>query len=107
MKGVSAGPPALTIHAAVDFSRAYLDANREEVTRLLLEAAEPWIAGRVINSQLHRWRYAKPFVQSSPLCLFSQKPAPFAIAGDAFGGPRLEGAFLSGLAAAERLRTAD
>jgi hypothetical protein len=102
-KGVSTGPAALTIHARADFSRAYLDAGQEEVARLLLEAATPWLAAPVTTWQLHRWRYAKPVAVNGPVCLFSKEPAPLAIAGDAFGGARLEGAFLSGLEAAARL----
>jgi predicted NAD/FAD-dependent oxidoreductase len=102
-KGVSTGTAALTIHARAEFSREHLETSQEEVARLLLEAAAPAIAGSVTHWQLHRWKYAKPVAVNASRCLFSQQPAPVAIAGDAFGGPRVEGAFLSGLEAAERL----
>ncbi len=102
-KGVSTGAAALTIHARADFSRQYLEAPQDDVARLLLEGAETWFGGDVATWQLHRWRYSKPVHGERPPCLFTSQPAPLAIAGDAFGGSRLEGAFLSGFAAAERI----
>ncbi len=103
-KGISTGAAALTIHARADFSRHYLEASKEDVAKLLLEAARPWFGGQVTAWQLHRWRYSRPVdAGQRPMCLFSRQPACLAIAGDALGGSRLEGAFLSGLAAAERI----
>jgi predicted NAD/FAD-dependent oxidoreductase len=103
-KGVSTGAAALTIHARADFSRRYLEAPQEDVAKLLLEAAGTWFGGQVTAWQLHRWRYSRPVdAGQRPTYLFSRQPACLAIAGDAFGGSRLEGAFLSGLAAAERV----
>lgn len=102
-KGLSTGAAALTIHAGADFSRRYLEAPKEDVAALLLAAAEPWFGGPVTAWQLHRWRYSRPVAAERPLCLFSHQPARLAIAGDALGGGRMEGAFLSGLAAAERI----
>jgi predicted NAD/FAD-dependent oxidoreductase len=102
-KGVSTGAAALTIHARADYSRMYFEASEADVTRPLLEAAAPWIGERVAECQLHRWRYGRPVPGERPLYLFSPYPAPLVIAGDAFGGPRVEGAFLSGLAGAEKI----
>ena len=103
-ESVSTGAAALTIHARADFSLHNLEAPQEEVARLLLEAAGPWFGGQVTAWQLHRWRYSRPVDGGQrPTCLFSRQPACLAIAGDAFGGSRLEGAFLSGLGAAERI----
>jgi predicted NAD/FAD-dependent oxidoreductase len=103
-KGVSTGATALTIHARADFSRAWLEAPEEDVTRLLLEAARPWLGAKVTAWQLHRWRYSRPVEAGQrPACLFARQPARLAIAGDAFGASRLESAFLSGLAAAEKI----
>ena len=106
-KGVSTGAAALTVHARADFSRQYLEAPKEDVARLLLAAAGPWLGNQISAWQLHRWRYSRPVdTCRQPMCLFSRQPACLAIAGDALGGSRLEGAFLSGLAAAERIADA-
>ena len=101
-KGISAGAAALTIHARADFTRSYFD-RVEAVAPLLLEAAEPWLGSEVLTWQLHRWKYSQPIVTCAGPCLYSSEPAPLAFAGDAFGGPRIEGAFLSGMAAAKQL----
>lgn len=103
LKGISTGPAALTIHARADFSRKYLESSQDRVAGLMLEALQTWVGGDISAWQLHRWRYSKPAVAELPLCLFSSRPAPLSVAGDAFGGPRVEGAFLSGLAAAEKI----
>ncbi len=101
-KGIST-VPALTVHATGDFSRAHFDAPPEAVTAMLLDAARPWIDGDpatvVVERSLHRWKFALPTtVLESPLVVARQDP-PLVCCGDAFGGPRVEGAASSGLAA--------
>ena len=100
-KGVSRRSTALTIHARADFSRNHLESLKEDVANALFEAAEPWLTGTVTAWQLHRWLYSRPVAASYPGYLFSLLPSRIAIAGDGLGGPNVEGAFLSGLAAAE------
>ena len=102
-KGLSTGGAALTIHARADFSRRYLESATDNVPAMLLESAADWLGGPVVRWQLHRWRYSRPLPADRPVCLFTQHPACLAVAGDAFGGSRVEGAFVSGLAAAGRL----
>jgi hypothetical protein len=58
----------------------------------------------VTEFQVHAWRYCKPIqILPTTTLMLSQNP-PLFLAGDAFGGPRVEGAALSGWAAAEALR---
>lgn len=104
-KGVSTDPErtAVTLHAGAEYSeRRWSDAD-DVVIEELLAAAAPWLGGNVIATQVHRWRYSLPLVTHSDRCLVTVEPAPMVFAGDAFGGPRVEGAALSGLAAAREL----
>lgn len=104
LKGISEGrASAVTLHAGPDFSRRFWDAPEKEVTAQLLEVAEPWLGGAPVQTQLHRWRYSLPIVTDTERCLVLREPAVLALAGDAFGGPRVEGAALSGLTAGETL----
>jgi renalase len=101
-KGISP-LPALTVHADGGFSRRHFDAPPEEVIATLIDHARPWIDGdpatAVIEKSLHRWKFALPTtILPEPLVAVSHAP-PIACCGDAFAGPRVEGAASSGLAA--------
>lgn len=104
LKGISA-EPAVTIHATHAFSLEHWDRDRQESARALLDAAAPWLGAGVRTFQVHGWRYSKPMrVDEEPCVLVSQSP-PLVLAGDAFAGPHVEGAALSGWAAAEAILT--
>ena len=99
LKGISA-EPAVTIHATHAFSLEHWDNDRQESGRALLDAAAEWLGVGAKTLQVHGWRYSKPMhVDEEPCVLVSQSP-PVVLAGDAFAGPRVEGAALSGWAAA-------
>lgn len=98
-KGVSSGAgAAVTIHAGPQFSQAHWATPEAEVTAALLAVAAPWLGSVPAQTQLHRWRYSLPLRVHPERCVAVREPAPLAFAGDAFGGPRVEGAALSGLA---------
>jgi renalase len=103
VKGVSA-LPALTMHTDPAFSDAQWDASPDDVHALLIEAAQPWLGNaRIIDSQLKRWRFATPrSIWPEPFWRDEASPT-LVVAGDAFAGPRVEGAARSGLAAARSL----
>jgi predicted NAD/FAD-dependent oxidoreductase len=103
-KGISPSAGAsLTIHTGQDYARRNWDRPHEEVAKELLEVAAPWLGGVPVRSQVHRWRYSIPTRLHPERWVSLEDPAPLVLAGDAFGGPRIEGAALSGLAAAARL----
>jgi predicted NAD/FAD-dependent oxidoreductase len=104
-KGISAAP-GVTIHATAAFSVARLDAPDELVIGELLAAAALGVDPLPDVAQVHRWRYAKPTVLHPERCLAAAGLPPLVVAGDAFGGAKVEGAVLSGLAAATATATA-
>lgn len=105
LKGISP-IPCLTLHATAAFSRDRFDAAPEEVIAELVEAARPWIDGGTAGSvagiaerSLHRWKYAFVARGCEGRFLPVLTGRPVAVCGDAFGGPRVEAAAESGLAA--------
>ena len=104
LKGVSPGPgAAVTIHAGPQFSGVHWEKPEAEVTAAMLAVVMPWLGTVPVNTQLHRWRCSLPTRVHAKRCLALLNPAPLVLAGDAFGGPRVEGAALSGLAAGAEL----
>jgi renalase len=102
-KGISDGAAALTIHATAAFTRSNFELPHEEVAQLLIAAAAPWLGSKVLAWQLHNWKYSQPITLCTRPFIYTAQPQPLALAGDAFGGPRIEGAFLSGMEAAGRI----
>ena len=96
---------ALTFHAEHDYSLRRFDDDPQQVHAELLEQAAPWLgAATVVDSQLKKWRYAGPVTPlPEPTYLIESAGARIALAGDAFAGPKVEGAFNSGYAAANAL----
>jgi len=101
-KGISA-VPAITVHASGEFSRRHFDAPAEDVAAALIDLVRPWINGdpstAIVGQSLHRWKFATPTtIIRAPLVAVVASP-PIVCCGDAFGGPKVEGAASSGLAA--------
>jgi predicted NAD/FAD-dependent oxidoreductase len=94
------------LHASTDWSREHFEASPEWVVKELF-AALGALTGELPSpseSRAHRWAYSQPLgVQAEA------DPAPFdaerslVLAGDAYLGGRCEGAWTSGVAAAERI----
>ncbi|CAN5395258.1 hypothetical protein BH23ACT9_BH23ACT9_17930 [soil metagenome] len=99
-KGISAAP-AITVHADGDWSTAHFDDADEDVARDLAELVDPWVGSGITDAQVKRWRYATPLTAHEDRAVTLAEG--LVIAGDAFGGPKVEGAALSGLAAAALL----
>lgn len=103
-KGISAGATVITVHGDPEFSRSHYNSPESDTLAQLQAAVRPWLGeAAVVEAQLKRWRYARPLTAHSERCLLAGGVPPLAFAGDAFGEPRMEGAALSGLAAAEAL----
>lgn len=102
-KGVST-VPALTVHAGPAWSETWWSADRAVAAAALLDLAAPFVgAARVVEHQVKRWRFATPRAIWPERCWRAPNEPPVVVAGDAFAGPRVEGAILSGLAAADSI----
>jgi len=104
-KGVSE-KPSVTIHASAEFSRDNWDRDRQLVGQELLNVAEQLLGASVVEFQVHGWLYSKPASTEAQTCLVVSDEPMLVLAGDAFGGPKIEGAVVSGWAAAEALSQA-
>lgn len=93
------------LHATPAWTRAHLDDAPELVQRALLRALAAAV-GRALPAptfaDAHRWRYAQGALDPAPGALVDRASA-LAVAGDWCHGGRVEGAWLSGVAAAEWL----
>jgi renalase len=99
LKGISP-VPCVTLHASHAFSLENWDADRGDAGRTLLDSAAPWIRSGVKEFQTHGWLYSKPQHVEEQACAVLHASPLMIMAGDAFAGPKVEGAALSGWAAA-------
>ncbi|MGB1652967.1 MAG: NAD(P)/FAD-dependent oxidoreductase [Acidimicrobiales bacterium] len=104
-KGISP-VPAVTIHLSNERSNELWNATDDDVlTRALAWAAdalgEAGDRKALVGHQIQRWRYAGPVdIHPDATVVWGNDPV-VALAGEAFAGPKVEGAFLSGRAAAD------
>ena len=97
-KGISP-IPAVTFHANPEWSAQHWDDDAETGLTLLTEAAAPYLGGAtIVTSEYKKWRFATPKKLWPEPCHASADDT-LVFAGDAFAGPKVEGAVLSGLAA--------
>jgi renalase len=102
LKGIST-EPSVTIHANHAFSVAHWDGDRDVSGRALLNASAQWIGTGITKFQVHGWRYSRPIRCDVERCVMVCPSPPLVLAGDGFGEPSVEGAVLSGRAAAESI----
>lgn len=105
-KGLS-DVPAVTMHANAAWSLEWWERPHDETLDALVAAAQPWLGGAsIVARQLKRWRFATPVTTWPDPCWVAPGVAPLVFAGDAFAGPRVEGALTSGWAAAAAVSAA-
>ena len=108
------GTRIFSLHGGPEFSRANVDGDLAAAGQRIVErAAEmvgPWIADPRGETQVHRWRYAvvNRGFDADGKAEFYEVPndagRQLLIAGDAFCGAKVEGAWRSGGAAGRQLR---
>lgn len=99
------GELTLMLHATPAFTRRRYDDMPDAIAGDLLSAASallPWVTDPDWTYH-HRWRYAQP-ERTLPEPALALREG-LTVCGDAFGASRVEGAYLSGLAAAEHVLT--
>lgn len=104
-KGISPGVTTVTVHASPDASEARWEEEPGALLTWMEAELQPFLepGTRVLESQLKRWRYALPTTVHPSRYLAARGLPPLLFAGDAFGGPRVEGAALSGMEAGAAL----
>jgi renalase len=100
-KGISE-VPAVTIHAGPEWSRERMQEDDDKVSNLLLEEAKDYIGTGVKATAIYRWEHSQPVAPHNEPFVDVAGPPPLIFCGDSYAGPKVEGAALSGLAAAEK-----
>lgn len=97
----------IVAHASPSWSRANLECAAQDVAERLVAALQDSVGplGEIRHRAAHRWRYAAVEQAVGEPCLFAAE-AGLGFAGDGCLGPRVEFAYLSGLALAERVLAA-
>jgi predicted NAD/FAD-dependent oxidoreductase len=101
-KGTST-TPALTIHSSARFAAEHLEGDPDDWTRSLCAAAAGHIDATIIQASGHRWCFAKPHTTFADGAIALAGDAHVILAGEVFARAKVEGAFLSGLAAADHI----
>ncbi|MDB4637879.1 MAG: FAD-dependent oxidoreductase [Planctomycetaceae bacterium] len=98
-------PETWVLHASPEWSEEHLEDDKDELLPTLLNTF--WQATGLEARQpqfqvAHRWRYALPSEPLTDRCLFDPE-LRIGACGDWCGGPRVEGAFLSGYDVSSRI----
>jgi len=102
-KGIAPGvPAALTVHLGPVFSAEHYAKTAAELATLVLPGIARRLGADVADVQVHRWKFSEP-TTSHPEPSVWLPDLGVGFAGDAFGGPRVEGAAVSGLDLADRI----
>lgn len=100
-KGISK-KPAVTIHSGPAFAEKYFDEPDDVRLPLLVAAAHPYIKAEVVSVKGHRWKFAHRLTDHNH-DFYANHELALWMAGDSFNAPRVEGAAMSGLLAADDL----
>jgi renalase len=98
-KGISP-VPAVTFHATQPWSLDHWDDDTDALRSSLLARAAPFLGdATILEAQVKKWRFAGPREPWPDPCWVDEEHR-VVLAGDLFAGPKVEGAFDSGVAAA-------
>jgi predicted NAD/FAD-dependent oxidoreductase len=94
----------IIVHATPEWSTQHLESDPAEISELIREALSETFQVTTKAKLSHRWRYARPTNPkfTAQKGIYQVSPNLW-VAGDYLAGGRVEGAYLSGLEAAERI----
>jgi len=101
VKGIS-DVPACTVHASNEYSQEFWDSPDDERGPFLVQAAEESLKAKITDWTCHRWGFAKPLVTFGST-QYTSAWDRLSLAGDSFGGERIENAAMSGWDAAQAI----
>jgi hypothetical protein len=104
-KGISPDATLITVQANETYSAQMWSAPDERILNALRTDLQIFMPddAQIRDAQIKRWRYSQVTRTHPDRCLVADLRVPLIFAGDAFGGPRVEGAILSGIAAGQTL----
>ncbi len=104
-KGTSPDVCLVSLHVNPTYSQLWWLSPEAELVGALRRELRPFLTTTSTIQQitLHRWPHALPISLHPHKTLLAAGLPPLAFAGDAFDGPRVEGAALSGLDAAQAI----
>ena len=108
-KGLRSNGDGIVVHATGTWSEAHYSWTDDRIRAALEPSALAVLArvgvqGLLQAVELKKWKYSLPLVTVPEATVRIAAPLPLLLAGDAFGErPRVEGAWLSGCAAADSL----
>ena len=102
-KGVSPIEGSVTIHSSGSYARKHYDDDQTQVGEQLLALCKDWLGSEIKEFEVRRWRYSKP-ENALEIGIARDENNAVTFAGDALMGAKIEGAFTSGLMAAQKLK---
>lgn len=101
MKGISP-IAAITVHAKATFAEKHWDSEDAIRAPLMIEAIQPELQSNIVAYQCHRWGFTHP-LNPWQQNYYRNPECNLTLAGDGFGGPRVEAAAISGIEAAQQI----
>lgn len=90
------GAPVLVAHSTTEFAASYLSAPQAATSTMVMTVDQLLHCGQPSTSRVHRWTYARPADSREQTFFFGADR--IGLAGDGWGSPRVETAWLSGRA---------
>ncbi|MBL1214606.1 MAG: NAD(P)-binding protein [Ignavibacteriae bacterium] len=102
-KGINKFKTAVTVEMSNSFSVDNWNKSNSELRKMILELSRKWITSKILDYQIHKWKFSKPLFSSGKSFEVIDKQNGLLVAGDAFRGNNIDSAYLSGLSAAEHI----